>query len=104
MKKEKEEKLEDVREESSKNRLTALVLCLTLGFLGVHRLYAGKLGSGFLMMYGSVVSVLLSFVCLPIGLMCLVTMLAFVANDFTVIAFGQFLDCYGKQMTRNDVY
>lgn len=104
MEKENKEKLEDVREVSSKNRLTALVLCLTLGFLGVHRLYAGKLGSGFLMMYGSIVSVLSVLVCQPIGLIGLIIMLAFVASDFTVIAFGQFLDCYGKQMTRNDVY
>lgn len=104
MGKQKKEKVEDVRETSSKNRFTALMLCWFLGLFGVHRLYAGKLGSGFLMLYGTVVSLLLLGVCLPVGLMCLVTMVAFVANDFAVIAFGQFLDCYGKQMTRDDVY
>lgn len=104
MAKEKNEKLEDVRETSTKNRFTALMLCWFLGFFGVHRLYAGKIGSGFLMLYGTVVSLLLLGVCLPVGLMCLVTMLAFVANDFVVIAFGQFIDCYGKQLTRDDIY
>lgn len=104
MAKKKDEKLEDVREISTKNRFTALMLCWFLGFFGVHRLYAGKIGSGFLMLYGTVVSLLLLGVCLPVGLMCLVTMLAFVANDFVVIAFGQFIDCYGKQLTRDDIY
>ena len=104
MTKKKKEKLEDVRETSTKNRFTALMLCWFLGFFGVHRLYAGKIGSGFLMLYGTVVSLLLLGVCLPVGLMCLVTMLAFVANDFVVIAFGQFIDCYGKQLTRDDIY
>ncbi len=83
-------------EVSTKNRFTTLMLCWFLGFLGVHRLYAGKLGSGFLMAYGAIVTVLLLFVSLPIGLMCLITMAALVANDFVVIAFGQFKDCYGK--------
>lgn len=104
MAKKKDEKLEDVREISTKNRFTDLMLCWFLGFFGVHRLYAGKIGSGFLMLYGTVVSLLLLGVCLPVGLMCLVTMLAFVANDFVVIAFGQFIDCYGKQLTRDDIY
>ena len=41
---------------SKKNRLTTLMLCWFLGFFGVHRLYAGKLGAGFLMAYGTIVS------------------------------------------------
>ena len=45
MGKEKVEKLEDVRDTSTKNRFTAMMLCWFLGFFGVHRLYAGKIGS-----------------------------------------------------------
>ena len=93
----KESKKEEV-EVSTKNRFTMLMLCWFLGFLGVHRLYAGKLGTGFLMAYGSIVTVLSLIACLPIGLMCLITMVALVANDFVVIAFGQFIDCYGKSV------
>ncbi len=89
---------------STKNRFTALMLCWFLGFFGVHRLYAGKLGSGFLMIYGTIVSTLVLIVCAPIGYMCFITMLALVANDFAVIAFGQFKDCYGKQMSSDDLY
>ena len=68
MGKEKVEKLEDVRDTSTKNRFTAMMLCWFLGFFGVHRLYAGKLGSGFLMMYGTIDSILLLSVNVPIGL------------------------------------
>ena len=31
---------------SSKSRLVALLLCFFLGGLGVHRFYAGKIGTG----------------------------------------------------------
>ena len=34
----------------AKNKWVALVLCLTLGWLGVHRFYTGKIGTGFLYM------------------------------------------------------
>ena len=81
---------------SGKNRFTTLMLCWFLGFLGVHRLYAGKIGSGFLMAYGTIVTMLILLVNIPIGLMCLIAMVGLIANDFVVIAFGQFSDCYGK--------
>ena len=81
---------------STKNRFTTLMLCWFLGFLGVHRLYAGKIGSGFLMAYGTLVTILLLLVNVPIGLMSLIAMVGLIANDFVVIAFGQFSDCYGK--------
>lgn len=89
---------------SSKNRLTAMVLCILLGFFGVHRLYAGKIGSGFLMAYCTVASIVALFASVPIGLMCLITMGAFVVNDFVVLAFGQFYDCYGKTMSSNEIH
>ena len=91
-------------EVSSKIRMTAMVLCILLGFFGVHRLYAGKLGTGFLMAYGTIVSILALLVNVPMGLMCLVTMCAFVANDFVVLAFGRFLDVYGKYMSSNELH
>ena len=81
---------------STKNRFTTLMLCWFLGFFGVHRLYAGKIGTGFLMAYGTIVTILLMLVNVPIGLMSLITMVGLIANDFVVIAFGQFSDCYGK--------
>jgi len=88
---------------SGKNRLTALMLCWFLGFFGVHRLYAGKLGTGFLMLYGTIVSACMLALSTPIGLMCFITMAALVVNDFAVIALGQFKDCYGKLMCSDEI-
>lgn len=34
--------------ESSKSRLVALLLCIFVGSLGIHRFYAGKTGTGIL--------------------------------------------------------
>ena len=53
---------------STKNRFTTLMLCWFLGFLGVHRLYAGKIGSGFLMAYGTLVTILLIIALVLAGL------------------------------------
>ena len=33
---------------SSKSRLAALLLCIFLGGFGIHRFYAGKIGTGIL--------------------------------------------------------
>lgn len=62
---------------SNKSKSAAAVLCFFFGFLGVHRFYAGKIGTGFLW--------LLSAGCLGIG----------VIVDFIVILCGNFTDGNG---------
>lgn len=64
---------------SPKSRLVALLLCLFLGWLGVHRFYAGKIGTGILM-------ILLMFV--YIGAIWLIV-------DLIMIAVGAFTDKNG---------
>jgi TM2 domain-containing membrane protein YozV len=96
-------KMEENTNVSEKNRLTALMLCWFLGFFGVHRLYAGKIGTGFLMLYGTICSAVILAANVPIGLMCFITMLAYVVNDFAVLALGQFKDCYGKLMCSDEL-
>lgn len=88
--------MEEQENVSKKNRFTTLMLCWFLGFFGVHRLYVGKLGSGFLMLYGTIVSSLVLALNVYFGMMFFITMGALVLNDFAVIALGQFSDCYGK--------
>ncbi len=34
--------------ESTKSRLVALLLCIFVGYLGIHRFYVGKTGTGIL--------------------------------------------------------
>ena len=36
---------------SKKNKITALILCVLFGFLGVHRFYVGKVGTGLLYLF-----------------------------------------------------
>jgi len=38
----------DEEEASDRSRLIALLLCALLGYLGLHRFYVGKFGTGFL--------------------------------------------------------
>ena len=40
--------LDDALTPSSKNKTVALVLAIVLGYLGIHRFYAGKVGTGIL--------------------------------------------------------
>lgn len=56
------------------------------------------------MLYGTICSTLILAINLPIGLMCFITMAAFVVNDFVVIAFKQFSDCYGKCICDDSIY
>jgi TM2 domain-containing membrane protein YozV len=88
---------------STKNRFTAFMLCWFLGFFGVHRMYAGKVVTGILMLYGTIASVAISFVSLPAGLAGLTVVGAAVVYDFIILALKKFTDCYGKEMTSDKV-
>ncbi len=65
---------------SEKNRLTALLLCLVLGFLGVHRFYVGRAGSGIVW--------LLTLGVLSVGWI----------YDVVMIATGEFTDEDGRRL------
>lgn len=88
---------------STKNWLTTLILCWFLGFLGVHRLYAGKLGSGFLMAYGTVVAACILSMDLALGLIAFVVVGGFVVNDFLRIATKTFKDCKGLYIVEDKI-
>lgn len=88
---------------NKKNWLTALILCWFLGFLGVHRMYAGKLGSGFLMLYGTLVAACILYMNFVLGLVAFTVMGAFVVNDFLRIATKSFKDCYGNYIVEDKI-
>jgi len=46
-----EEKKQYVVRTSSKDKKTALILCICLGLIGIHDFYLGRIGSGFLKMF-----------------------------------------------------
>lgn len=68
---------------SEKDWLVTLLLCLFLGTIGVHRFYAGKIGTGILMI----------ITCGGAGIWTLV--------DFIMICTGKFTDKEGK-LIQND--
>ena len=65
---------------SPRNRLAALLLCVLLGWVGAHRFYVGRMGSG--------VVWLLTFGLLSIGMI----------YDMVMIATGEFTDAEGRQV------
>lgn len=66
---------------SDKDFVVTVLLCFFLGFLGVHRFYAGKIGTGILM--------LLTFG--GFGIWALI--------DFIIIVIGNFTDSDGLRIT-----
>lgn len=88
---------------SKKDWLTSLVLCWFLGFFGVHRLYAGKLGSGFLMVYGTIVASCIMAVDIYLGAIAFVVVGGFVVNDFLNILLKCFRDVHGREISEDTV-
>jgi TM2 domain-containing membrane protein YozV len=86
-----------------KHWLTTLILCWFLGFLGIHRMYAGRVGSGLLLLYWTVVSALVTYLNVYLGIACFVCVGALVVNDFILIAMKKFKDCYGREITQEKI-
>ncbi|HEY8537513.1 MAG TPA: TM2 domain-containing protein [Steroidobacteraceae bacterium] len=68
--------------ESEFTRLPVLLLCLFLGWIGLHRFYVGKIGTGILQL-------------ITLGGLTLWTL-----YDLIVIVFGSFTDGDGRKITR----
>jgi len=63
---------------SDKKKMTALILCILLGGLGIHRFYVGKIGTGIIW--------LLTWGCVGVGWII----------DIIKIATGKFTDKQGR--------
>ena len=69
-------------EVSPRSRLVALLFCILLGFLGVHRFYVGKIGTGILQL-------------ITLGGLGL-----WVLIDLISLAMGKFTDKQGQALAR----
>ena len=70
LQKNRESKYKESEELSDKDFLPALILCFFIGILGIHRFYAGKVGTGILMILtlgGLGIWVLVDFIMICIG-------------------------------------
>ena len=92
---------EDNERVSKKDWLTSLLLCWFLGFFGMHRLYAGKVGSGFLMLYGTLFAACVLAMDTYLGAIAFIIVGAFVINDFLNIVFKCFKDVHGKEISED---
>ena len=88
---------------NTKSWLTTLILCWFLGFLGVHRMYAGKVTTGILIAYGTIASACVLVLNIWLGLVAFVVVGSFVVNDFLRIATKTFKDCYGNYIVEDNV-
>ena len=68
------------KESSEKNNLVTLLLVLFLGFLGVHRFYVGKVGTGVLYLFTGGLFIFGAII------------------DFFIIATGNFKDKEGRKL------
>ncbi len=81
---------------SRSSRLVALLLCWFLGGTGAHRFYAGKSGSGVIMLILLIMGIITSF--FLIGFVFLVPLYIWVFVDFIMIVAGAFTDREGKKV------
>ena len=91
-------------EVSTKNRMTALMLCWFLGLFGVHRLYAGKIASGFSILSGTIVATSIAVTKnIYAGGIAFIVIGSFVLYDFLNILIKNFKDVNGREISEDTV-
>ena len=95
---------EDNEKVSQKDWLTSLILCWFLGFFGIHRLYAGKLVSGFLILNGTLLAACLTLLVNKyLGAILFVEVGAVVLYDFLNILIKNFKDVNEREISEDTI-
>ena len=95
---------EDNEKVSKKDWLTSLILCWFLGFFGIHRLYAGKLVSGFLILNGTLLAACLTILVNKyLGAILFVEVGAVVLYDFLNIVIKNFKDVNEREISEDTI-
>ena len=95
---------EDNEKVSQKDWLTSLILCWFLGFFGIHRLYAGKLVSGFLILNGTLLAACLTILVNKyLGAILFVEVGAVVLYDFLNILIKNFKDVNEREISEDTI-
>ncbi len=88
---------------SKKSWLTTLILCWFLGFLGIHRIYAGRIGSGLLMLYATIAACFATYANILFGMCAFLAVGSVVVYDFLIICTKNFKDCYGAYIAEDNI-
>lgn len=81
---------------SDKSKLAAALLCVFFGTLGVHRFYLGRVGSGLLMLFSTVIGLFATVVFFGFGILSIVGIWAFI--DFILILCDNLTDAQGRKL------
>lgn len=84
---------------SSRNYVVAILLAFFLGTLGIHRFYAGKIGSGIAQLVLTVIGWITAI--FVIGFFIILAVGIWVLIDFIMIILGKFEDGDGNLITNN---
>jgi TM2 domain-containing membrane protein YozV len=83
---------------SPKSKMTAALLAFFLGSLGIHRFYAGKTGTGIVLLLLTIIGYVTIFV--VVGYFLLSAVGIWVLIDFIMILMGKFKDKNGLLITK----
>ena len=83
---------------SPKSKMTAALLAFFLGSLGIHRFYAGKIGTGIVLLLLTIIGYVTIFV--VVGYFLLSAVGIWVLIDFIMILMGKFKDKNGLLITK----
>lgn len=81
---------------SDKSKVAAAVLCFFLGMLGIHRFYLGRIGSGLVMLGGTILGWFTAGII--VGLVLIAIVATWTLIDFIRILCNSLVDTQGRKL------